>query len=331
MASKVDRIVARLQSKIAEGDYYEAQQQTRVAASRYIKTSNWPAAIDILVSVAQPLLRAGQGGSGGDLCIMLVDVYRQAELKPDAAAKGRLLTCLRLFDAEEPTRKKFIGEMIGWSAKFGDFPAGDAELHHVAGSLYAEEHETYEAEKHLILGTKDSPEVLTKMEYKWYKEGEPHQAGLFAGRAVLPYLLVGNVRAANTCYRLFASTLSTDNPSLGVQDVSSSSGDIRIFPSLPLLNFLGFLLMAVQRAAPELYKGLVSKYATQINEAESWADALQMIGEMYFGITQPRKSNPLMDMMSGLFSGGAPGGAPQQQQRRPTPRGLDAPAPEGLD
>lgn len=113
MANKVDRIVARLQSKITEGDYYEAQQQTRVAASRYIKTSNWPAAIDILASVAQPLLRAGQGGSGGDLCIMLVDVYRQAELKPDAAAKGRLLTCLRLFDSEEPTRKKFIGEMIG--------------------------------------------------------------------------------------------------------------------------------------------------------------------------------------------------------------------------
>lgn len=112
MASKVDRIVARLQAKIEEGDYYEAQQQTRVAASRYIKTSNWPAAIDILSNVAQALLRAGQGGSGGDLCIMLLDVYKQAELKPDATSKGRLLTCLRLFDAEEPTRKKFVGELI---------------------------------------------------------------------------------------------------------------------------------------------------------------------------------------------------------------------------
>lgn len=112
MASKVDRIVARLQQKIADGDYYEAQQQTRVAASRHIKTQNWPAAIDILSSVAQSLLKAGQGGSGGDLCIMLVDVYKQAELKPDSASKGRLLTALRLFDGEEPTRKKFITEMM---------------------------------------------------------------------------------------------------------------------------------------------------------------------------------------------------------------------------
>ncbi|KAJ4249467.1 hypothetical protein NW762_012322 [Fusarium torreyae] len=329
MASKVERIVARLQAKIEEGDYYEAQQQTRVAASRYIKTSNWPAAIDILSNVSQALLRAGQGGSGGDLCAMLVDVYKQAELKPDATTKGRLLTCLRLFEAGEPTRKKFVGEIIGWSAKFGEYPAGDPELHHVAGSLYAEEHDTYEAEKHLILGTKDSPEVLTKMEYTWYREGEPHLAALFAGRAVLPYLLVGNVRAANTCYRLFTSSLSNDNPNLGVQDVSSSAGDIRVFPSLPLLNFLGFLLLAIQRGAPELYRALVSKYATQINEAGSWSEALEMVGEMYFGLSKPRQSNPLMDMMSGFFGGG--GGQQEKPKRRQVTQRPDAPAAEGLD
>jgi hypothetical protein len=114
MASKVDRIVERLQEKIKDGDYYEAQQQTRVAASRYIKTRNWPAAIDILYNVAQSLLKAGQGGSAGDLCTMMVDVYKQAEMKPDAATKGRLLTCLRLFEAGEPTRKKFITELLGY-------------------------------------------------------------------------------------------------------------------------------------------------------------------------------------------------------------------------
>jgi hypothetical protein len=113
MASKVDRIVARLQGKITDGDFYEAQQQTRVVASRYIKAQNWPAAIDILANVAQSLLQAGQGGSGGDLCVVMVDLYKKAELKPDATSRGRLLTCLRLFDAEEPTRKKFIGEMMG--------------------------------------------------------------------------------------------------------------------------------------------------------------------------------------------------------------------------
>ena len=38
----------------------------------------------------------------------------------------------------EPTKKRFVNEMIGWSAKYSDFPMGDPELHHVAGTLYAE-------------------------------------------------------------------------------------------------------------------------------------------------------------------------------------------------
>lgn len=105
-------------TRIAEGQFYEAQQQTRVVAARYIKSKTWDAAIDILFSVSQSLLKAGQGGSGGDLGIFLIDVYKQAELRPDAGNKGKLLVLLRLFDPEEPTRKTFIGEMIGYVFSF---------------------------------------------------------------------------------------------------------------------------------------------------------------------------------------------------------------------
>lgn len=215
------------------------------------------------------------------------------------------------------------GHDFSWSAKFGEYPAGDPEFHHVVGSLYANNHDPYEAERHLILGTKDSPDVLTTMEYTWYKEGEAHLAPQFAARAVLPYLLVGNVRAANTCYRLFTSALSNDKAELGVQEVSSAQAEVRIFPSLPLLNFLGLLLQAIARGSPELYKSLISKYATQLEEVDAWEEPLEMVAEMYFGITKPRQSNPLMDMMSGFF-GGQP--APKRN-----PRGTDVLAPAGLD
>ncbi|KAK6200567.1 hypothetical protein LQW54_009759 [Pestalotiopsis sp. IQ-011] len=329
---KIEKIIARAQARIGEGQFYEAQQQTRVVAARYTKAANWDAAIDILYNVAQSLLKAGQGGSGGDLCVLLVDTYKSAELRPDASSKGKLLTCLRLFGPGEPTRKKFIGEIIGWSSKYGEFPAGDPELHHVAGSIYAEEHETYDAERHLVLGTKDSAEILAKMEYEWFKEDDSHTAALYAGRAILPYLLTANLRAANTAYRYFASSLNQDKGSaIGVQDVSGNSADIRIFPSIPLLNFLGLLLLAVTRGSPDLYRQLSAKYASNIKEVEAWHEPLEMIAEMYFGISRPRQSNPLMDMMSGLFGGGG-GGAPAGGARRP---GIKSPAPlptaEGLD
>ncbi len=118
-----------------------------------------------------------------------------------------------------------------WSAKCGEYPAGEPELHHVAGSLYAEEHDAYEAERHLTLGTKDSPEVLAKLEYEWYTQDDSHTAALYAARAVFPYLLIGNVRDATKSLRLFTSRLTEANKSLSVQDVSSSSSDMRIYPA----------------------------------------------------------------------------------------------------
>jgi len=100
--------------RIDEGQFYEAHQQLRVIAARYVKQENWDAAIEFLSSGAQLLLKAGQGGSGGDLCMFLMDVYNKAEVKPDAASKGRLLTLLRAFPVGEPTKKRFVGEMIGY-------------------------------------------------------------------------------------------------------------------------------------------------------------------------------------------------------------------------
>jgi hypothetical protein len=101
-----------LYTRIEEGQFYEAHQQLRTIASRYVKQNNYDAAIDILFSGARLLLEAGQGGSGGDLCMFLLDVYNKAELPSDAASKARLLALIRSFPAGEPTRKRFVNDMI---------------------------------------------------------------------------------------------------------------------------------------------------------------------------------------------------------------------------
>lgn len=124
--------------RIEAGEYYEAHQQLRVIAARYFKQNNYNAAIDLLFHGALLLLKAGEGGSGGDLCLFLVDAYNKGEVKPDAATKGKLFTLLRSFPVGEPSKKRFVNEMVAWSARFGEFPAGDPELHHVAGSIFAE-------------------------------------------------------------------------------------------------------------------------------------------------------------------------------------------------
>lgn len=69
---------------------------------------------------------------------------------------------------------------------------------------------------------------------------------------------------------------------------------MRVYPSLPLLNFLGLLLLAVQRGSSDLYKQLAKHYAPYVKEVGTWDDALAQVGEMYFGIRIPRPGNPLM-------------------------------------
>lgn len=65
-------------------------------------------------------------------------MFGKAERGVDAENKGKLLAILRAFPPEEPTKRKFVDEMIAWSAKFGEYPNGEPELHHVAGTLYAD-------------------------------------------------------------------------------------------------------------------------------------------------------------------------------------------------
>ncbi|KOS41687.1 hypothetical protein ACN38_g7410 [Penicillium nordicum] len=317
MSSRIDKVIARQREKIADGAYYEAHQQLRVIAARYIKQSNYDAAAEILAGGAKELLKAGsqQGASasGGDLAIMLVlEVYNKAEWEisggtDDAegrSRKKRLIELLREFPSDEPTRKRFIQEMTGWSAKFGPLERGDPDLHHAIGSVYAEDNEPYDAEKHLILGTSESAETLAKLEYEWYTSDEPHTAAIYASRAVFPYLLTGNIRSANKALLIFTSRLAAANPQLGVQDVSSASSDARVFPALPLVNFISMLLLAIQRGSADLFRQLTAHYATQIREVGIWDDALAQIGEQYFAIKIPRQGNPLMDMMSGMLFGG---------------------------
>lgn len=185
-----------------------------------------------------------------------------------------------------------------------------------------QDNEPYDAEKHLTLGTAASAETLAKLEYEWYTNDEPHTAAIYASRAVFPYLMVGNLRNAHKALVVFTSRISS-NPSLGSQAVSSASSDVRVFPALPLLNFISMLLLTIQRGNPDLFRQLTARYDSQIKDIGIWDDALTQFGEQYFGIKVPRQGNPLLDMMGSMFFGGGQegGGSGGGGGRRPQARG----------
>lgn len=200
--------------------------------------------------------------------------------------------------------------------------------------------EPYDAERHLLLGLPNlSPPILARLHYAWYTADSPHTAALYASRSTLPYLQLGSLSAATLSLQTFTSQLSTP-PSPPVQTIESSKSTIRIFPSLPLLNFISLLVLACSKGDTALFRQLTRHYAPHLKDMDDqWTEMLAHIGEIWFGIRLPRQGNPLMDMMSGMLFGGGGGnaggaagsgrGTPKPAQQKQV--GPSAPVPMDLD
>ena len=74
-AASSSKALAAILPQIASGHAYEAHQKARTFATRYVKSSQYDTAIDVLFQSARELLKAGQAGSGTDLGSFLIDVY----------------------------------------------------------------------------------------------------------------------------------------------------------------------------------------------------------------------------------------------------------------
>lgn len=329
-------------SRIEEGDYYEAHQATRTIVARYVRTKQYDEAVKILAHTAELLAKAKESSSACDLILYLIDVYHKAGTAPTSAAKGALVQLVNQLDAgKEPLVRKIAQEAIQWSIAAdatGDVNTrvGDAELHHVFGSKFAKESpkETYEAEKHLLLGTRESPAVLAAMLYSWATgpgtdidaqnskelvvetpEDVASALPLYLSRGVLGYLSAGNVRDARAVLHAFLGYAVAEHASgsavgrlLGYDEEKSSDGAvIYVFHEVPLLNFLQLLVPTVQSKSPEMYNRLRARYAQIIDGLDAWKAVLATIAQKFCGIAPPRPQGNMLQDLLGSFMGGAGG------------------------
>ncbi|KAK9448840.1 uncharacterized protein V1518DRAFT_418354 [Limtongia smithiae] len=319
MSARLEKTIARVRQRIADGQFYEAHQALRTVAARYVKAEDYDQAIELLFHGARELLVAGQGGSGGDLASYMITTYKSAKVPVDTTSKARAVLLFNLFHPEEPRRKEFVHDVIQWSAT-GTVPYGDPELFHIIGTAYANEDLPYDAEKMLLLGTKDSAAVLAQLLYDWSAEDpDVELAPFYISRAVLGYLTVGNIRDARHALDVFISRLVA-SPRLtplapAVRVVSTASGgELNVFPDLPLLNFFDLLIRSCQRRSPDMFRRLRFRYKSVISDAGAFDEALDRIGDVFFGIKVRNQGNILQDLMGSLFSGGSQGPAPRTPQ-----------------
>lgn len=69
-------------------DAYSAHQKARTTAARLINSGHNDAAIEVLFGSAKELLKLGEAGSGCDLTVYLLGVYRDAEVEVTSESRG---------------------------------------------------------------------------------------------------------------------------------------------------------------------------------------------------------------------------------------------------
>ncbi|KAG9002285.1 hypothetical protein FRB90_011407 [Tulasnella sp. 427] len=346
---------------IAQGDAYSAHQKARTFASRYTKAKQYDVAVQVLFQSARELLKAGQPGSGTDLGGMLLDVYEAKDEKVNEESRGRLTQLIALTGPQGNWRDTLISKSVAyaisllcnikdvdltlwgyphsWSAKAGDCPAGDPDLHQYIGELFYKESEYARAESHLVsAGTRDSALLLAQLLFEWYQSALSTDSnldpGLFALRGSVPYLTTTNILAARAFLDKFVSLLVVAKPDVLIHEEPVAIGEGPAHDEIwatsnHTLNFLQLAVRICQRGdsdagsareGKQAWIRLCGRYTGGVSGANTPGTKVLVVGggftreavislsHLYFNIQPPRSgsANPLGDMMSALFGGSGP-------------------------
>lgn len=302
------------------------------------------------------LSKADETSSSCDLILYLIDVYKKSGTSV-SEGKGLLVQLINQIDSGKETQMKQIAnEAIQWAIQSQKELATStssanskasleaAELHHIFGAKFAKEScEFYEAERHLLLGTKESPKVLAQMLFTWAVEPglaedkvsasqkkvlidnkNRHQVeealvlketpetivsnlGIYVSRGVLPYLTEGNIYGARAVLTEFINLVNQNRfltKYTKFVEHSVIDTQLYIFENIPLLNFLQLLILTCQTQSKDLYLRLKTRYKSILDELAAWDPALTKIEASYFGIQPPAAQGNMFNMLGSLMGSG---------------------------
>ncbi|SGY25287.1 BQ5605_C018g08598 [Microbotryum silenes-dioicae] len=276
------------------GDYYGAHQKARTSATRLLappRRTATPAtssknvsstsptnplpfdskaqqASELLWQASRKLMEQGQIGSGVDLAIYLLDIYKTRNVGCGPEERAKMLQSIALTGPAGAWRKTLTDNIFSWSSKTGVAASGDPEIHLYLGQLLYKEQNYHNASLHLLLvPTQDSARTLAEVMFAWSQLDPSGLNGLgrYAARATLSYLESHAILAARTFLSHFLSSALKTYPVLLVKSVaypsptsplgknlpSSEQGDELILTKLQSLNFLQLAVRTIQVGAGE--------------------------------------------------------------------------------
>lgn len=300
-----ERVLAKLRASIDRGDYYEAHQMYRTLYFRYSGTQRWSELLTLLREGAHLLLKNHQIESGADLATLYVDTLKAANSAPDVDVLSSVAELYSSLGSDCPDRSSILFKALNWVKSAGNateqnrkHDQATAKLHELIAMVHWKEGDLVMGRNHLMMSC-DGAACGRLLVQLHETRGLPLEIDLFITQAVLQYLSMRRVTEARNCF----TTYVEQHPL--IRNVSAPY-------SLPLLNFVHFLLECTDSCNLDHFKGLRQLYGPCLARDKAFDALLDRVGVEIFGMTPParrRGGGLLGGLLQSLFSDGDSEGA----------------------
>lgn len=279
-----DRVLSKLKASIENENYYEAHQMYRTLYFRYVGQKKYDEIEGMLYDGAVLLFSHQEVASGVDLAKLFVESLTQAEAGPEETRFQRLSKLYQLIPCDNIDKPHYLATCLKWSSSSSG-AVGHPRLHqHLAYSLWQSKQYS-EARQH-FLHSQDGQGCGSMLVEFHLTRGFGSELDLFIAQTVLQYLCLKKSLAASTAFLAYTA----EHPKIGGGPPYSS---------LPLLNFVWFLLLSIQTSQSlAVYSVLCEKYKQALERDPQYLEYLDKIGQHFFGVPAPVKPKA-----GGMFSG----------------------------
>ena len=283
------RIEEKLEASKKSLNFYEAQQLYTTLYYRYNTKGLHEKAREFMVDGAKFLFENKQDGSAVHLSLLYVESLEKNVQEITNDIIKTLAWLHSLMPGDMPEVESFDKRSVMWSSKCKNAPkTGDKQLRKQFALTYWKNKMYFEARQNFLYAD-DGAKFGEMLQELSVNHGFPGEIDLFLAQAVLQLLCLQSYKVAVDVF----SAYTEHHPQVGKGPPFK----------YPLINFLCFLLVAVEKRQLTVFTILCDQYSISLQRDILYSDYLQKIAERYFGISTGKKkpAGMLQSLMHSMF------------------------------
>ncbi|XP_030888032.1 Golgi to ER traffic protein 4 homolog isoform X2 [Leptonychotes weddellii] len=247
---------------------------------------------ELMCSGALLFFSHGQQNSAADLSMLVLESLEKAEVEVADELLENLAKLFSLMDPNSPERVAFVSRALKWSSG-GSGKLGHPRLHQLLALTLWKEQNYCESRYHFLHSADGEGCAHMLVEYSTSR-GFRSEVDMFVAQAVLQFLCLKNKNSASVVF----TTYTQKHPSI-------ENGPPFV---QPLLNFIWFLLLAVDGGKLTVFTVLCEQYQPSLRRDPMYNEYLDRIGQLFFGVP-PKQTSSYGGLLDCL---------PQRQPRFPS-------------